>query len=91
MIRRAVLAAVLAAGAVSCGVRAQDEPDILRSPSVPTATPSSTEEPTTTEGPTATNGPTATEGSTATEGPTATAPSGSSPTANATVRWRSSR
>lgn len=43
---RAVLAVLLAAGLAACGVRAQDEPEILRSPPAPTATPTSTEQPT---------------------------------------------
>ena len=51
MTRRAVgylLAAVLAAGSLAaCGVKAQDQPEILRSPPAPpTATPSATERPT---------------------------------------------
>lgn len=39
----ALLALLLAAG---CGVRTQDEPEILRTPPPPTATPTATERPT---------------------------------------------
>jgi hypothetical protein len=49
-VRRAVaaVAAVLAAAVLAgCGVRAQDQPEILRSPPAPpTATPTATERPT---------------------------------------------
>ena len=45
--RRAVAAALLAASLAGCGVKAEGEPEILRSPpATPTATPSATERPT---------------------------------------------
>lgn len=49
MTRRAVAVAALlvAVGTAACGVRAQDEPEILRTPPpAPTATPTSTAQPT---------------------------------------------
>ena len=49
MNRRAVgwmLALVVAGAAAGCGVKAQDRPEILRSPPAPTATPTATERPT---------------------------------------------
>ena len=51
---RLALAGLLAAGAVAgCGVKAQDEPEILRSPPAPpTATPTATERPTVSPTPT---------------------------------------
>lgn len=45
--RARLLAAVLVAAALTgCGVSAQDEPEVIRSPPAPTATPSTTERPT---------------------------------------------
>jgi hypothetical protein len=53
---RKVVAAVLLAGALAgCGVKAENTPEILRSPPAPpTATPSATERPTVTPTPTPT-------------------------------------
>lgn len=50
---RRVLAALALLLAAGCGVRTEDEPEILRSPPpAPTATPSATEQPTPSETPT---------------------------------------
>jgi hypothetical protein len=49
----AVLAGAVAAATAGCGVKAQDRPEILRSPPAPpTATPSATERPTVSPSPT---------------------------------------
>ena len=45
--KRVAALVVLLAAVAGCGVRAQDHPDVLRSPPAPpTATPSATEQPT---------------------------------------------
>lgn len=54
--RRAAVAALAALALAGCGVRAQDEPDILPTPPAPpTATPTATEAPTSTPVPTPTD------------------------------------
>ena len=51
--RRAAAAALAALAVAGCGVRTQDEPDILpTAPPLPTATPTATEAPTSTPAPT---------------------------------------
>jgi hypothetical protein len=52
-VRRVIAAVLLAVALAGCGVRAQKEPEILRSPPAPpTATPSATERPTVSPTPT---------------------------------------
>lgn len=49
--KRILALAVLLVAVAGCGVRTQDQPDVLRSPPAPpTATPSATEQPTQTPG-----------------------------------------
>lgn len=51
-VRRLPAAVLVAAALAGCGVTAQDEPEVVRSPPTPTATPSTTERPTGTPTPT---------------------------------------
>ncbi|HEV7657086.1 MAG TPA: hypothetical protein VGP36_20470 [Mycobacteriales bacterium] len=54
--KRALVAVLVGAALAGCGVKAQGEPEILRSPpAAPTATPSATERPTATDRPTPTS------------------------------------